>query len=190
VASLQHIDYILFDFINHTLSNPFFDILFPVVRHANTWIPLYLFLFLFLLKKYQKLAIVYVVYIFISFAMADSISASILKPFFERLRPCHAYTQVRLLLDSCGGKWSFPSSHASNHMSIAMSIYFASIFSKKWTIGFWFLWALIIGIAQVYVGVHYPSDIIGGFILGTLIAYLNSKFILKYLSTFVHFLLK
>ena len=102
------------------------------------------------------------------------------------MRPCHSLTlQANLVIGHCGGKWSFPSSHASNHMAIALSIVLANIFTKKWINYIWIFWALSIGFAQIYVGVHYPSDIVAGFLLGILIAYFNYKMVLPILKSYL-----
>lgn len=179
---LREIDYTIFHFINQTISNTTFDFILPILRTANNWIPLYIFLFLFLLYKYKTKAITYTLYILIAFALADLIAFQFLKPLIGRLRPCHSTTlHVRLLLNHCGGKYSFPSSHATNHMAIALSIVFAKIFQSKCVNLAWILWATIIGFAQIYVGVHYPLDVLGGFIIGAIIAFVNYKFILPIL---------
>ena len=181
--TLHNIDYWIFNFINHTISNSFLDVVLPFLREAHNWIPLYIFLGFYLLYKYRLEAIKYAIYIVIAFALADFISAGIIKPYIARLRPCHSLTlHARLVLGHCGGKWSFPSTHATNHMSIALSIVFANIFTKKWINYIWIFWALSIGFAQIYVGVHYPSDVVAGFVLGTLIAYFNYKVVLSFLS--------
>ena len=136
-----------------------------------------------MIYKYKLEAIKYALYIVIAFALADFISAGIIKPYIARFRPCHSLTlHARLVLGHCGGKWSFPSTHATNHISIALSIVFANIFTKKWINYIWIFWALSIGFAQIYVGVHYPSDVVAGFVLGTLIAYFNYKVVLSFLS--------
>ena len=181
--TLHNIDYWIFNFINHTISNSFLDVVLPFLREAHNWIPLYIFLGIYLIYKYKLEAIKYALYIVIAFALADFISAGIIKPYIARLRPCHSLTlHARLVLGHCGGKWSFPSTHATNHISIALSIVFANIFTKKWINYIWIFWALSIGFAQIYVGVHYPSDVVAGFILGTLIAYFNYKVVLSFLS--------
>lgn len=177
--SLLQLDYSIFHFINHTISNSFLDVLLPFLRHANNWIPLYIFLAIYLLYKYNIEAIKYILYIVLAFALADYISAGIIKPFVARLRPCHsAYLQVNLLLGHCGGKWSFPSTHATNHIAIALSIVMANIFTKRWINLCWIIWAIAIGFAQIYVGVHFPSDVLAGIILGSMIAFINWKYIL------------
>jgi undecaprenyl-diphosphatase len=188
MQQLKNIDYALFHFINYAISNSLFDIVLPFLRNAPNWIPLYIFLGIFLVYKYKIEAVKYAVYIIMAFALADFISAGILKPLVGRLRPCHSPTlQAHLILGYCGGKWSFPSTHATNHMAIALSIVLANIFDKKWINYIWIFWALSIGFAQIYVGVHYPSDIVVGFLLGILIAYFNYKMILPVLNKLLIF---
>lgn len=183
MQQLKNVDYILFHFINHTISNGLFDVVLPFLRNAPNWIPLYIFLTIYLIHKYKLEAVKYALYIIIAFALADFISAGILKPFIGRLRPCHSLTlQAHLLLGHCGGKWSFPSTHATNHMAIALSIVLANIFDKRWINYIWIFWALSIGFAQIYVGVHYPSDVTAGLILGIIIAYFNNKIALPILN--------
>lgn len=132
-----------------------------------------------MLYKYNIEALKYILYIVLAFALADYISAGIIKPFVARLRPCHsAYLQANLLLGHCGGKWSFPSTHATNHIAIALSIVMANIFTKRWINLCWIIWAIAIGFAQIYVGVHFPSDVLAGIILGSMIAFINWKYIL------------
>jgi len=185
IQYLKNIDYAIFHFINQTISNPVFDVVLPFLRDALNWIPLYIFLGFYLLFKYKMEAIKYVILIVIAFALADSISYHIFKPWIARLRPCHSLTlHARLVIGHCGGKWSFPSSHASNHMAIALTIVLAKIFTKKWMNYLWIFWALSIGFAQIYVGVHYPSDVTAGFILGILIAFFNFHFILPLFNLF------
>lgn len=182
---LKNIDQLLFHFINQTIQNPFFDWWLPIFRNAESWIPLYVFLAIYLIFKYREKSWIYIVYLLISFALADSISHEILKPWFARLRPCHQFSMhARLVLGYCGGKWSFPSTHASNHMAIALSIVFAQLFVSRRTNLFWLLWAFLIGFAQIYVGVHYPSDILAGFVFGGLIAVLNYVIILPLIREF------
>jgi undecaprenyl-diphosphatase len=104
--------------------------------------------------------------------LTDQISSGLIKNFVQRPRPCfdpNFYSQVRLLLDHCSGGYSFTSSHATNHYGIAAFL-FATLGSY---FGHWkyllFVWASLICYAQVYVGVHYPLDVIVGAILGYII---------------------
>jgi undecaprenyl-diphosphatase len=107
--------------------------------------------------------------------LTDFISSGILKPFIGRIRPCYeAALDVRSLL-GCGGKYSMPSSHSANHFGQAM-FWFSVVsykFNKKW---YWvWLWAFIICYAQVYVGKHYPGDILLGMILGITIGFISTR---------------
>lgn len=183
LENLQHIDNSVFHFINQTISHPALDVILLFIRNPYSWIPLYLLLLGYLLNRYKSRSLQYVIYILIAFTLADALSAQLLKPFFGRLRPCHSSTlQVRQLLGYCGGKYGFPSTHAANHFAIALSIVLTDIFTKKWIKMLWIFWALLIGFAQIYAGVHYPSDVIAGFIFGAIIACLNYFLILPFLK--------
>jgi undecaprenyl-diphosphatase len=111
-------------------------------------------------------------------AIADMIGARVFKAGFERLRPCQDpgfMDQVRLLLKGCSGSYSFTSNHAANHFGIAtfISVTFYPFFGRR--IYFWYLWALLVAYSQVYVGVHYPLDILGGAALGTVSGLCTAK---------------
>ena len=95
-------------------------------------------------------------------SLTDAICAQILKPFFERLRPSYLHLEQLNLLVSKGGKWSMPSNHAANMFSLAVIL---SHFYSKYR-GFLFSCALIISFSRVYVGVHFPGDIIVGALMG------------------------
>lgn len=104
----------------------------------------------------------------LTFAITDYTSASILKPLFERLRPCYdtSLSGKINILEDCGGQYSMPSSHASNHFGLAILWYWVIRFltGKKWN---WvWLWAAVICYAQVYTGKHFPFDIVAGALLG------------------------
>ncbi len=91
--------------------------------------------------------------------MADYGSVHFFKNTFERLRPCHQLEQVRIV-GECGGLYSFISSHAANTFAIAFFIGL-TLKNIKWFV-FLFSWAVIIGYSRIYLGVHFPFDIIGG----------------------------
>lgn len=176
MESLLQIDYAVFDFINQNLSNTFFDTVMPFIRNKKTWIPFYLFLAYFILKKYSlKNAAFIIVLAVLCVALADGVSSHILKPYFHRLRPCNfePFAQhINLVLKNCSGAFSFPSSHAANHF--ALGTFLALVFYKlyKWFSLLLIIWAGFICFAQIYVGVHFPSDIFGGSFLGIFIAFI------------------
>ena len=175
----------LFHFINHDLSNPFFDWIMPWLREPKLWIPLYVFIIGFCITKFKKRGLVIIVFIALTAGFADFTSASMVKYAVKRLRPCNdpVTSKTDILRVPCGTGYSFPSTHATDHFAVAFVLIF--LFYKKWPwILFWgILWAGLISFAQVYVGVHYPVDVFCGAIYGVLVGWLfawaYNKFYIK-----------
>lgn len=177
------LDYSLFEWINQGLTNPFFDWLLPVYRDKVTWVPFYLVLAVLMYRNHGWKPTLYLLLcVAIVLGAADQIAASILKPWIGRLRPCaepEVMDQVRSLV-GCGGKYSFPSNHATNHFALAGVLSFTLFRDKRnWKIGL-YLWAASICFAQVYVGKHWPGDVLGGGVLGMLLASLGVYLYQKY----------
>lgn len=161
--------------INHGLSNAFFDWLMPILRNPYTWSPLYLFIIVFCIRNYGKRGVLVIFFLLLTFGMTDSLSSSVIKKSVKRIRPCNDIElkeEINVLV-RCGSGYSFTSSHAANHFAIALTL--IMIFYHRWRHILWLglLWAASISIAQVYVGVHYPLDIIGGALLGTAVGVLS-----------------
>jgi len=172
INQLIQLDQHWFSTINQGLANPVFDVLMPILRNRLTWVPLYLVATYFAIKKFGRVGGFMLLFGVLCFALADYTSASILKPWVARLRPCNTPgLSVRTLVD-CGTGFSFPSSHASNHFALA--VFFAVLFGRqfKGAISGPLFWAFSIAFAQVYVGVHFPIDVISGAGIGTLIGLL------------------
>ncbi|HXH99993.1 MAG TPA: phosphatase PAP2 family protein [Sphingobacteriaceae bacterium] len=173
---LIELDQNLFFAINNGLSNSFFDWIMPILRNRYFWVPVYLFMIIFFIRNYGKTGVRILIFLAITFTISDFSSSSIIKPSVKRLRPCNDSEINTTVKDriACGTGYSMPSSHASNHF--AMSLYLILIFYKrwKWILPLAFLWAALIGFAQIYVGVHYPFDILAGAILGSIIAYITA----------------
>jgi len=170
--SLQSFDQTLFVYINRVATHPILDTLMPFFRESTFWIPLYLFLIVFVFVNFGKNGWVWLLFAFITVLLTDQFSSSIVKNWVMRPRPCNDpvfSSQVRLLLDHCSGGYSFTSSHATNHFGLAT---FLCITLGRF-LGSWkyllFIWAALICYAQVYVGVHYPLDVVFGALLGFLI---------------------
>ncbi|MCB9033324.1 MAG: phosphatase PAP2 family protein [Chitinophagales bacterium] len=185
--TLQLLDKKLFTLINSSCSNSFFDLIMPIIRNRYTWVPVYLFIFYSLIKQHKSKSIYFITYLALCFAITDFTNYYILKPFFHRLRPCHnEMLYVNLVLNHCGGKWSFPSSHAANHMAISAALIYMNISKNIFIKALILDWALLVGFAQIYVGVHYPFDILVGFSYGLFIAsilYLVFRRKLNYTTT-------
>lgn len=173
--NIVNIDQSLFLEMNGTWSNQFFDQVLPWFRNKYFWSPLYLFALVFIVMNFnRKTAITVIILAVLSIVASDQISSSIIKPLVGRLRPCNDpdFLDRVFLLVECGSGKSFTSSHAANHFALAF--YFGVFFRKiqPALLPVLLFWAAIVSYAQIYVGVHYPFDILGGAILGAIIGVL------------------
>jgi undecaprenyl-diphosphatase len=172
--SLQSFDQSLFVYINQVATHPLTDTLMPFFRESTLWIPFYLFLIVFVFVNFGKKGWVWLLFAFITVLLTDQFSSSIIKNLVQRPRPCAdplLYGQVRLLLDHCSGGYSFTSSHATNHFGVATFLFVTlGRYFGNWKY-LLFIWASLICYAQVYVGVHYPLDVVFGALLGFLIGH-------------------
>jgi membrane-associated phospholipid phosphatase len=173
---LLQLDRHLFYFINHDMSNPFFDRVMPWITTPKNWIPLYIFIIGFCVWKFKKQGIIIAMMIAISAGCADFTCNSIAKPLVHRLRPCHdpIVSKTDIERVTCGSGYSFPSIHAADHF--AMAFFMIMLFYKRWPwIWLWgILWAGSVSFSRIYVGVHFPIDVICGALYGCLIGYLLS----------------
>src|SRR6185312_1492449 len=179
------IDHWLFQKINQVWINPVFDLVFVFMRQAELWVPFYLFLLVFGLVNFGKKALWWSATLIMTAIISGLVSSSIIKNTIFRLRPCRnpdLADQVRGLVKYCPKSSGCTSSHACNHFALAFFIFltFNQPGSSRWLL---FLWAFLISYAQVYVGVHYPLDILGGTIAGSSIGYLMSIFYKKQFGT-------
>ena len=157
-----NVDKKIFTFFNSSIANPVFDIFFPIITNQDIWIiPILLGIIILSIKGGTKGRIASIVLI-IGVIIADYSSAQIIKPYFQRLRPSHdILDQIRLLVPK-GGRYGFVSSHAANmYVSATILGYF---YSKQKRL--FFTIACLVAFSRVYVGVHYPADIVFGGLLG------------------------
>jgi len=162
----QSVDMNLIKWIHQYFSNPLFDIFMPIITNKKNWtLPIIVLIFLlgFFSGPRGKIALTVLI---ISLSFTDAICAQILKPFFERIRPSHLNLEEVNLLTSKGGKWSMPSNHAANMFSLTIVL---SYFYKKYK-PLLFLLAILISFSRVYVGVHFPGDVIVGGFIGVFIS--------------------
>lgn len=165
--------------INAQWHNAFLDGLLPALRNPNTWLPLYLFLFLFVAINYKKVWWQWILLALCTVVVCNYISSNLLKEHIVRLRPCNdpaiagwIRTFKGIYLPQSSG---FVSSHAANHFGMAM--FFFVTLSKQFRVWPWlfFVWAFGIAYAQMYIGVHYPTDILGGTIIGLTAGWIAGK---------------
>jgi len=199
LEKIDTLDKQLFLFLNGK-HNPIWDTIMTLMTSMNFWIPLYALLLLFLIWKYKKQSWMIIIAIILLITASDLFSSSLIKPFVQRLRPCHnliLHDLVHVVV-GCGGQYGFFSSHASNTFSLAVFLWLitrnswsmSKIQTQSGELGTWsytlcamryalLLWAAIVSYSRIYVGVHYPGDIITGALVGSLFAYLFFKIYLK-----------
>ncbi len=163
---LLQIDQSLFFWINQGWANPILDWFMPVITFKENGFPLWIAVYVLLLWKGGKKGRIAALLIIPVIALSDQMAASVIKPWVERMRPCAAMLNVRMLI-GLKTSYSFPSAHASNIFAAAT---FFSVFYPKGRMVYFTL-AVLVGLSRIYVGVHYPFDVIGGAILGALCAW-------------------
>lgn len=161
------LDQRLFLFINVELANPLFDFIMPFITNKKNWyIPIGISWILLLWKGGRKGRIIALLIVPV-LILSDQASSSWIKPLFSRLRPCKTLEHIRLLVH-CGSGYSFPSAHATN-ISAAFTIFI--YFYRKYS-AIWITIILLIGLSRISVGVHYPLDVLGGYLIGASISIL------------------
>jgi undecaprenyl-diphosphatase len=163
---LYDLDLGLFRFCNATLANPFGDFVFPFLSDIHNFYLLYGLGIVALLLTDGKRGRIAVVLLLVMIVVSDQFSSALIKPLVGRVRPCAALDHVRLLV-GCGGGKSFPSSHAVNNFAMAW------LMSRLYRKAAWYLFvfAALVAFSRVYVGVHYPADVLGGAAIGVLLAW-------------------
>lgn len=142
------------------------------------WIPLYILLLYMVFKQYGKRGWWILLAVGVLILCSDQLSAHVCKPLFHRLRPCFnpdLEGLVHLPKGLPGGRYGFVSSHAANTFAVAAFLTAALRDSYK-SIGWWlYAWALVSSYSRIYMGVHYPGDIIAGAALGIFIGWMIWK---------------
>ncbi len=156
-------------FINKDMANPVFDAILPLVRNKYIWLPFYVVIITYVFSKFSLYkASYYILFLVSAVVITDMTSSQLVKKTVQRNRPCREIGIADNIIQRarCGRAFSFTSSHATNHFGIAMIL--IGLFGGGRRLFKWGIlgWAALISFAQVYVGVHYPLDVIAGACLG------------------------
>lgn len=163
---LYSIDLSVFYFINHSLSTGFGDRFFSLITNVNNWYIAYIILLGISFFKGGTKGKIAAVGVIMLIVITDQTGGHLIKEFIHRVRPCNALTDALTPL-GCTGSYSFPSNHSFNNFAAA--VFYYKLFPRlKWVL---FITATLIALSRVYLGLHYPSDILGGALLGLIFGY-------------------
>ena len=167
IEKIKILDHATLNFIHKYLSNPILDRFMPFITNEDNWIIPILFLIIFLCTGAQKKGRITLLLLILSLSLTDIICAQYIKPFIERVRPSHLSLEGINLLVKKGGKWSMPSNHSANMFAFSVIL---SYFYNRYR-HLLFSLAYVIAFSRVYVGVHFPGDVIIGGVIGYMISW-------------------
>jgi undecaprenyl-diphosphatase len=175
---LIELDKELFIFLNG-FHSPLLDPVMLFVSEKAVWLPLYLYLAYLIFKDHNRDGWFVLIGVTLTIVLADQIASSFMKPYFARLRPSHdpsLQSAIHLVEGyRSAGKFGFASSHASNTFGVATFLFLLFKQTRRWII-LLFFWAAFVTYSRVYLGVHYPGDILVGALVGVASAFAGFKF--------------
>ena len=171
IEALESLDRALFLFLNGLHC----DALDPIMMWISgkfVWIPFYLLLIVLIVRKHEwKSLIIIIPALVVMVTLSDQISVQVFKNGFERYRPCHNEDIKSMihLLGNCGGQYGFISSHATN--TFALAAFIICVMRSTPLTYTMFIWAAVVSYSRIYLGVHYPADVLTGALVGWLVGY-------------------
>lgn len=154
----------------NNLGSESFDNFWLMISEVWIWIPFYIILLYFLYKNYRKNSFIFIlIFIILGVAISDQL-ANIFKYGVERLRPCHDPSMEGLIREvKCGGRFGFYSAHASNTFFLATYLFLLLKNKIKFLSSILIFWAIIVSYSRIYLGVHFPLDVLVGSFFGVAI---------------------
>lgn len=172
-AVLFDLDKSIFFFVNKTLGYPFLDLLMRFFSSVWVWVGIFGAVLFYAIIKKKWLLILFLFYVVFSIGIIDAFVSQIIKPWVSRLRPCREFLDMVRIVNNCAGVYGFPSNHATNSFTVSTML---GIFLKDTSVQkFLIIIASLICISRVYIGVHYPSDVIFGALIGAIWGYVMYK---------------
>ena len=153
--------------------NEYFDHFMYLFSDRWIWVPMYVAILYVMVRNFSiRKTIVCMIAIALTITIADQVGASLIRPMVERLRPSNPDNPisdaVHIVNNYRSGKYGFPSCHAANTFGLAFFVCF--LFRRRWLTAFLMFWAVVTCYSRVYLGLHYPGDLLFGMILGLLSA--------------------
>lgn len=163
-SSLAAMDEAVFRAVNSQLASPFMDQAMLSVSSKWTWLAAAVGLVAYTIFRRKLRLASFCILVGTAVGISDGTAYQVMKPAFARERPCHQLADVRVVQDRCGSDFGFPSNHASNGMAVAVVA--ALVFPRHRILWAFFGSTLLVGFSRVYLGVHFPGDVLAGFALG------------------------
>lgn len=176
LEQLHHYDRALFLYLNQ-LSGSFLDPFWVTITQIHNWIPLFIFLIWLVFRSYPRKQALLITLIVFSTLFFTLFFTEMVKEWVSRLRPNNDEMLINLVkVLQSPHDFSFFSGHASNSFAIT-TLFFLTLRKHFRYIGFIFIWPILFSLSRIFVGVHYPSDIITGTIVGIFIGIVFHRFL-------------